>query len=721
MIPAVTAVPTETAAATPADPAQRVELLDALRGFALFGVCLANLFVFAYWDTPAAAHLTRYALRTDEAATYLMHALVEGKFYSIFSLLFGLGFALQFQRAETRGGDALPLYRRRLRILMLIGLAHLLLLWYGDILLFYALMGLILMRMRHMEDRRALRWATLLVFLPVLFYMPVMINFMLSPALPFFAGAFGMSKLYGVDINKMPDTIFTWYTSGSIVDWFKLTTSGVFFRYADLVFTGRPFKVLAMFVVGMVVGRRAIWSALDIYAPLLRRVAWYGFLIGLPANLVLAAFTDMDVFYAGSLHGLAESMLYALAVAPLALAMAASFALLWRRDAWRRVLNVFSPAGKMALTNYLMQTVIATIVFSGVGFNLAGHIGPTWLWLQAIVTLSLQIAFSRWWLAHYRFGPLEWVWRSLTYRARQPMKIARPVTVLAGVQMLCALLLVSAPANAQLNSNLKLHEFRSTVFGNVRTLRVLLPPGYDDPANRARRYPVLYLNDGQNLFDSTTAILNPMEWRADETAGRLIASGRIPPIIIVGIDNAGRTGRFREYFPYVDRYLSPPEPNPQGARYPAFIIDEVIPFIDQRYRTMRTPDGRGLGGSSAGALAAMYTVVRRPGVFGRLLIESPSIYVDDARILREAASVRTWPARIFLGVGTNENNAATCDPRAAGDPELVADVRRFERVLRNGGVSSNRIKLLITPCGQHNEAAWAVRFPDALRFLYGVR
>src|SRR5687767_4781370 len=147
------------AVVAPAEPSQRIELLDALRGFALFGVCLANLFVFSYLDMGITVPLPRASLSTDEAASFLMHLLVEGRFYSVFSLLFGLGFALQIHRAEARGGDALPLFSRRLRILMLIGLAHLLLLWFGDILLFYALMGLVLMRMRHMSDRRVLRWA----------------------------------------------------------------------------------------------------------------------------------------------------------------------------------------------------------------------------------------------------------------------------------------------------------------------------------------------------------------------------------------------------------------------------------------------------------------------------------------------------------------------------------------------------------------------------------
>jgi predicted alpha/beta superfamily hydrolase len=269
--------------------------------------------------------------------------------------------------------------------------------------------------------------------------------------------------------------------------------------------------------------------------------------------------------------------------------------------------------------------------------------------------------------------------------------------------------------------DLRLHELTSRVFENRRTLRVLVPRGYDAPENRDRRYPVLYLNDGQNLFDSATSTFNPMEWRVDESVDSLVAAGAIPPLIVVGIDNAGRGGRFHEYFPYVDAYLTPPDPDPQGRRYPEFLVDEVIPFIESRYRTMPGPAMRGLGGSSAGALAALYTAVARPGMFGRLLIESPSIYVDDARILREAESVGEWPARLYVGAGTNEGGQPECPTDAPDEPELVADVRRLERVLAGAGVHPTRIHVEITPCGEHHEGAWAARLPTALSFLYGER
>jgi predicted alpha/beta superfamily hydrolase len=279
--------------------------------------------------------------------------------------------------------------------------------------------------------------------------------------------------------------------------------------------------------------------------------------------------------------------------------------------------------------------------------------------------------------------------------------------------------LPTAIVRPQVTGDLRLHDFKSQVFENTRTLRVLVPDGYDAAENRTRRYPVLYLNDGQNLFDAATSVFNPMEWRVDETVRDLVAARRIAPMIVVGIDNAGRRGRFKEYFPYVDPYLSPPEPDPQGKRYPQFLVGEVIPFVEGRYRVSADATTRGIGGSSAGGLAAIYAAATRPGVFGRLLVESPSIYVDESRILKDAAPQKSWPGRIYLGAGTNESNRPTCDPNATAVPQLVRDVRSFEQLLRTASVDASRIRVVVTPCGRHDEAAWAARLPEALTFLYG--
>lgn len=263
-------------------------------------------------------------------------------------------------------------------------------------------------------------------------------------------------------------------------------------------------------------------------------------------------------------------------------------------------------------------------------------------------------------------------------------------------------------ANPPEAPELHLHEFSSRVFRNRRMLRVWLPPRYHDPQNGARRYPVFYLNDGQNLFDPATAF-GGVDWQADEAADRLIRQEVIPPLILVGIDNA-QSERMREYLPY--RSLSPAILRPRGKRYPEFLLDEVIPFVQEHYRIASGPESTGLGGSSLGALIALYTAIDRPGVFGQLLLESPSLFVSKRRILKYSHYFRQWPERVYLAIGTHE------DGREDKDRQVVEDVRELGRIMRRSGLDDNRLLVKLDEGATHNEAAWAKRFPDALSFLF---
>ena len=266
-------------------------------------------------------------------------------------------------------------------------------------------------------------------------------------------------------------------------------------------------------------------------------------------------------------------------------------------------------------------------------------------------------------------------------------------------------------SNPSVVGDLRLHEFYSQVFGNTRLLRVWVPPGYDEPVNLLRYYPVFYLNDGQNLFDRATAY-SGVEWQADETADRLIRGRVIPPMILVGIDNAQKD-RPKEYLSY--RSLNPPQLRPQGKRYPDFLINEVMPFLFERYRIGRGPENTGLGGSSLGAIISLYTVTDRPGIFGRLLLESPSLFICNRQLLKHSLAVRQWPERIFLAIGTRESG------REERDHEIVEDVRELEGILRRAKLGENRLLLKIDEGASHSEVDWARRFPEALRFLFQAK
>jgi predicted alpha/beta superfamily hydrolase len=253
--------------------------------------------------------------------------------------------------------------------------------------------------------------------------------------------------------------------------------------------------------------------------------------------------------------------------------------------------------------------------------------------------------------------------------------------------------------------NVWLHELSSRIFGNTRLLRVWLPPDYDGWG--ATRYPVLYLNDGQNLFDAATAFAG-VHWQAGESAARLIAEEKIQPLIIVGIDNT--RNRAREYIPYRSR--DPRVFNPKGKSYPDFLRREVMPLIEERYPVLKGPENTGLGGSSLGGMIALYTQLAAPGVFGRVLIESPSLFVANRKILEESRRFRAWPARTYLGMGTREVGQPEKDER------MVGDVRELESILREAGLGEQRLKVHIDEGAAHSESAWAARFPGALEFLF---
>ena len=257
--------------------------------------------------------------------------------------------------------------------------------------------------------------------------------------------------------------------------------------------------------------------------------------------------------------------------------------------------------------------------------------------------------------------------------------------------------------------DLRIHEFRSRIFRNTRFLRVWLPPGYDEPQNQTTHYPVFYLNDGQNLFESSTAF-GGIEWQVDETADRMIREGAIPPIIIVGLDHAGKD-RMREYIPH--RSINPVVLRVQGRYYPDFLTREVMPFVQSNYRAATGAENTGLGGSSLGALIALHTVIARPELIGKLLLESPSLWVSNRQIIKESRKVRIWPERTYLGVGTAETGDA------ARSRTVVDDVRELSAIMRRAVLSEKRLRLTIAEGATHSESAWAARFPEGLRFLFG--
>lgn len=402
----------------PTDASERHHILDALRGWALAGVLMANMVMFIGFGLSTPEQRTAaLGSALDDISELLIEWLVVGKFYSLFSLLFGIGFALQLGRLQQRG-EGLGRYLRRLGVLLLFGLAHLYLMWLGDILALYAVMGAVLLLFRGAADRTLLRWAVLLWFLPIAW--SALIHFGgINLAQPLYGlGVQGLVAA-GIDLNVGPNA---YYRTTGFVAQLATHPSEVWFRLGDLTYQLRPAKVLGMFLIGLWVGRRLLPTGLDAAAPLLRRVARWGIGLGLPLSLA-KALTGM-LGQDRPVWAFAEETLYCLGTPLLALGYAAAFALQWRagRSRWA---SWSAPAGRMALTNYLAQTALQSLIFYGWGLGLVGRFGLVFVFPFTAAIFAFQVAFSAWWLRRLRFGPCEWLWRSLTYGRAQPMRLAR--------------------------------------------------------------------------------------------------------------------------------------------------------------------------------------------------------------------------------------------------------------------------------------------------------
>jgi uncharacterized protein len=382
----------------------RIAALDAVRGVAVGGILLANVFVFfglVFLPPDRVAALSSTTL--DRVAQFLERVLVDGKFYSMFSLLFGIGFGIQL----ARGGDgAIQRFRKRLRILLAIGAIHAFLIWAGDILMLYALLGFTMPWFARKSDTGLLRWTVILLSLPTALYIVVLAVWMVVAS-----GPSGTGSGAGMPANIL--RYFEAIGSGGIRDAFVGNLVFLGGRWADLFATVRFPKVLGMFVLGLWTVRTGIALSPSDHRAVLTRWSALGWGIGLPANVIGAWAFEHWSYLPPSFGGLLGVVMQAIGVPLLALGYAASIALLVVNG--RRFILIFAPVGRMALTNYLMHSIICVVLSYGFGFGMWWRTGPAQAMAIALAIISVQIPLSAWWLSRFRFGPVEYVWRRLTY------------------------------------------------------------------------------------------------------------------------------------------------------------------------------------------------------------------------------------------------------------------------------------------------------------------
>jgi uncharacterized protein len=403
---------------TPVSASERVQLMDVLRGVALFGVFLVNFTSFAATNIMATDQqlLSLPTAAIDLTLYDIIEWLFVDKANTLFAFLFGLGFYLQMRRLEARGVDFARVYARRLAVLLLLGTLHMFFVWTWDILHLYALAGFVLLAMRELSNRD-------LVVLGLIFGL---FGRTLQQFLAGFVGIGGStvetndtaSVLVRQHISQSGDylalvknffewTMFDYLTSGLILGWLM---------YA-----------LGRFLIGAWVGRHG-WIALSReFLPGWRRLARWSLPLGLIVEGIATLLAESPLLPDWEHREFDAQAVHLLAVPVLATGYVSALVSLFHRPWGLRLLAPFAWSGRMALTNYLAQSVVYGFVLFGIGpgLALAGRIGTLQLLAIVIAVYAAQMAFSRWWLARFAYGPAEWVWRTLTYGKAPSMRLAR--------------------------------------------------------------------------------------------------------------------------------------------------------------------------------------------------------------------------------------------------------------------------------------------------------
>lgn len=408
---------------SPTPAAERIHALDIIRGFALLGILLMNI---EFFQRPLQAIMLGFNAEQsglDYGVAWFSFAFIQGKFYTMFSLLFGLGFVIFLDRAMQRGVGARGLFARRLAVLLVFGVAHVFLVWSGDILHTYAMVGFLLLLFAHTPARRMWKWG---------------LAFLLAPPALMWLGALGIhaamqapdggaEMLAGFEADHAAvladiargEVVYatgTWWEAVQwrVHEWRSLYLGGGLFFFVPMI--------LGMFLIGAAFGRARVFADVAGNQPLFRRMMLLGFGAGIPGAVVWGLYgPDMNMlvptFYGAALFTLSVVVNLALCLAYIGTLMV----LLHRGRTW---LMRLAPVGRMALTNYLMHSVVLTLLFYGYGLGLYGEIGRAGATGMALLLYAGQVWFSGWWLARYRMGPMEWLWRTATYGRRQPLRLA---------------------------------------------------------------------------------------------------------------------------------------------------------------------------------------------------------------------------------------------------------------------------------------------------------
>ena len=400
----------------PVRPTERIAILDILRGFALFGILVMNLPGF---NTPWAIYSSGqvpYPGWYNRVADWVTATFFEGKFNAIFSFLFGVGLTIQLERAAAKNTPFVRVYLRRLFTLFLFGVAHMVFLWDGDVLHMYAVLGLGLLLIRHWPDKALLPLATVILIVPVA-----------KSSYDLYLNEPGRhTKEYWLQRATEQTRV---YSSGTYFEILQTRLAEVAEGYLDNAWWIFWCSLAVTMLLGFVVGRRRIVQNLAQQTSLIRNVFNASLALGVITGSMLATFEVLaDRTDATTVLGTLTSTFYQLNRPLLSMAYITGLTLLSMRPGWSERLAPLASVGRMPLTNYLMQSVICSLLFYSYGLALFGKVGSAGNFLVALAIYAFQVLYSNLWMAHFQYGPLEWLWRLLTYGKVPPMR-ARGATI----------------------------------------------------------------------------------------------------------------------------------------------------------------------------------------------------------------------------------------------------------------------------------------------------
>ena len=389
---------------------KRVEILDVIRGFAIFGILLANIQSWSGYKFIPFEHLANLPhYDYNEILHYLFMFFIDTKFYSLFSILFGIGFYIQFNKQRDNQAPFLSMYRRRLAFLMLFGAIHSFF-WSGDILLIYGAVGFVFILFRNLQENTILKLSIFFYFSWLLYDVVFALFFP-----QFFSYEMRAYKTYP-DIT--PEELTSIFQNGTFMEVLHANWHNLYYRYVDLIPSGRLTKILALFLLGFYLMSSGYFHK---YASSVKLFVFY-FVGGVFFTFVAYEIGGSMASFSHNLTNVAYKAIAVTGQILLALSYINLLSILYQHAVTKKVLNLFSYVGRTSFSNYLMHTLFGYLIFYPFFGGLFGQVSLVQLFFLAIGLYAFQVVFSYVWLKFFRFGLLEWVWRCLTYAKLFPLK-----------------------------------------------------------------------------------------------------------------------------------------------------------------------------------------------------------------------------------------------------------------------------------------------------------